>query len=150
MPIFEQLDIEVKFDMTVRQQVVFECLGASHAQDFLLDIPIDGLDSFGEHAVHYKELPSFKYQHDMVRDVLFDVCRHAGISAKKEAHVIVLTDPLDGRSKLRPADVLIFGWVGGKHVCVYPTGVSPLVGRGAGDVQGLEEPWMAGFIVCEI
>nr|GEV71846.1 auxilin-like protein [Tanacetum cinerariifolium] len=64
----------------------------------------------------------------MVRDVFFDVCRRDGISAKKEAHVIFLTDPLDGRSTLRPADVLIFGWVGGKHVCVYPTGVSPLVG----------------------
>ncbi|GJT00938.1 hypothetical protein Tco_0822107 [Tanacetum coccineum] len=43
------------------------------------------LDSFGEHAVHCKELPGFKYRHDMVRDVLFDVCRRARISAKKEA-----------------------------------------------------------------
>nr|GEZ12169.1 putative reverse transcriptase domain-containing protein [Tanacetum cinerariifolium] len=84
--------------------------------------------SFGEHAVHYKELSSFKYQHDMVRGVLFDVCRCAGIYAKKETHVIFLTDPLDGRSTLRPADVLIFGWARGKHVCVYPIEVFPLVG----------------------
>ena len=63
------------------------------------------LDSFREHAVHCKELPSFKYRHDMVRDVLFDVCRRVGISAKKEAPVNFLTDPLDGRSTLRPADV---------------------------------------------
>ncbi|GJR93619.1 hypothetical protein Tco_0265793 [Tanacetum coccineum] len=34
------------------------------------------LDSFGEHAVHCKELPGFKCRHDMVRDVLFDICRH--------------------------------------------------------------------------
>ncbi|PWA80994.1 hypothetical protein CTI12_AA190310 [Artemisia annua] len=157
-------DMEVHFDMTVRQKAVFECLRAPHAQDFLLAIPIDGLgqhmspveyrtilkyrlmiplfpvdeicpvcrkaclDSFGEHAVHCKELPGFKYRHDFVRDVLFDVCRRAGISAKKEAPVNFLTDPLDGRSTLRPADILIFGWVGGKHACVDLTGVSPLVG----------------------
>ncbi|GJY27321.1 hypothetical protein Tco_0402047 [Tanacetum coccineum] len=157
-------DMEVRFDMTVRQKAVFECLRAPHAQDFLLAIPIDGLgqhmspveyrtilkyrlmiplfpvdaicpvcrkaclDSFGEHAVHCKELPGFKYRHDMVRDVLFDICRRAGISVKKEAPVNFLTDPSDGRSTLRPADVLVFGWVGGKHACVDLTGVSPLVG----------------------
>ncbi|GJY24976.1 hypothetical protein Tco_0399702 [Tanacetum coccineum] len=58
----------------------------------------------GNMQVHCKELPSFKYRHDMVRDVLFDICRRAGISAKKEAPV------------------------GGKHACVDLTGVSPLVG----------------------
>ncbi|GKD06541.1 hypothetical protein Tco_1181515 [Tanacetum coccineum] len=136
-------DMEVLFDMTVRQKTVFECLRAPHAQDFLLAIPIDGLgqhmspveyrtilkyhhmiplfpvdaicpvcrkaclDSFGEHVVHCKELPGFKYRHDMARDVLFDIY---------------------GRSTLRPADVLVFGWVGGKHACVDLTGVSPLVG----------------------
>ncbi|GJT11771.1 hypothetical protein Tco_0858813 [Tanacetum coccineum] len=86
------------------------------------------LDSFGEHAVHCKELPGFKYRHDMVRDVLFDICRRAGISTKKEALVNFLTDPSDGRSTLRPADVLVFGWVGGKHACVDLTRVYPLVG----------------------
>ncbi|GJT54579.1 hypothetical protein Tco_0989633 [Tanacetum coccineum] len=157
-------DMEVHFDMTMRQKAVFECLRAPHAQDFLLAIPIDGLgqhmspveyrtilkyrlmiplfpvdaicpvcrkaclDSFGEHAVHCKELMGFKYRHDMVRDVLFDICRRARISAKKEAPVNFLTDPSDGRSTLRPADVLVFGWVGGKHACVDLTGVSPLVG----------------------
>ncbi|GJV57040.1 hypothetical protein Tco_1458045 [Tanacetum coccineum] len=86
------------------------------------------LDSFGEHAVHCKELLGFKYRHNMVRDVLFDICRRDGISAKKEAPVNFLTDLSDGRSTLRPADVLVFGWVGGKHACVDLTGVSPLVG----------------------
>ena len=64
------------------------------------------LDNFGEHAVHCKELPGFKYRHDLVRDVLCDVLRRAGISAKKEAPVNFLTDPLEGRYTLRPADVL--------------------------------------------
>jgi len=41
-----------------------------------------------------------------------------------------LTDPLDRRSTLRPADVIVYGWVGGKHACVDLTGVSSLVGLG--------------------
>jgi hypothetical protein len=28
-----------------------------------------------------------------------------------------LTDPQEGRSTLRPADVLVYGWIGGKHAC---------------------------------
>ncbi|GKF44742.1 hypothetical protein Tco_0131294 [Tanacetum coccineum] len=86
------------------------------------------LDSFWKHAIHYKELPGFKYRRDMVRDVLFDICRRVGVSAKKEASVNFLTDPSDGRSILRPAGILVFGWVGGKHASVDLIGVSPLVG----------------------
>nr|GEX39437.1 auxilin-like protein [Tanacetum cinerariifolium] len=63
----------------------------------------------------------------MVRNVLFDICRRARISAKK-AHVNFLTDPSDERFTVRPVDVLVFGWVGGKHACVDLTEVSPLVG----------------------
>ena len=47
-------------------------------------------------------------------------------------HVNFLTDALDRRSTLRPADVMVYGWVGGKHACVDLTGVSPLVGLGVG------------------
>ena len=95
------------------------------------------LDSFGEHAVHCKDMPGFKYRHDFVRDVLFDILKRAGISAKKEAPVNFLTDPKDGRSSLRPADILIFSWVQGKHACVDLTGVSPLVGlRDQGFIVG--------------
>jgi len=43
-----------------------------------------------------------------------------------------LTDPLDKRSTLRPTGVMVYGWEGGKHVCVDLTGVSPLVGLGVG------------------
>ncbi|KAJ0925676.1 putative exostosin [Helianthus annuus] len=96
------------------------------------------MDKYGEHAVHCKELPGFKYRHDWVRDVLGDILRRAGISAKKEAPVNFLTDPMEGRSTLRPADLLVFGWAGGKHACVDLTGVSPLVGlRENGFVAGL-------------
>ncbi|KAL8266599.1 hypothetical protein R6Q59_003943 [Mikania micrantha] len=70
------------------------------------------LDKFGEHAVHCKELPGFKYRHDLVRDVLCDVLKQAGISAKKEAPVNFLSDPCEGMSTLRPTDILVFGWSG--------------------------------------
>ncbi|GJT79229.1 hypothetical protein Tco_1053571 [Tanacetum coccineum] len=42
--------------------------------------------------------------------------------------IMLLTDPSDGRPTLRPADVLVFGWVGRKHAYVDLTGVSPLLG----------------------
>nr|GEU51982.1 putative reverse transcriptase domain-containing protein [Tanacetum cinerariifolium] len=157
-------DVEVHFDITIRQKAVFKCLRAPHAKDFLLAILIDGLgqhmspleyrtilkyrliiplfpvdaichvcrkaclDSFKEHAVHYKELPRFKHRHDMVKDVLFDICRHVGISSKNKAPVNFLTNPSDRRSTLKPADVLVFRWVGEKHTCVDLTRFSPLVG----------------------
>ncbi|GJR29728.1 hypothetical protein Tco_1105960 [Tanacetum coccineum] len=61
------------------------------------------LDSFGEHAVHYKKLPGFKYRHDLVRDVLYDVLKRAGreFSARgKHACVILLeSSPLVGWSR---------------------------------------------------
>ncbi|KAL6500200.1 hypothetical protein OROHE_025566 [Orobanche hederae] len=130
-------DMDVKLAMTTRQKVVFGCLQDAHAQDFLFAIPIDGLgqhksptclDTFGEHTIHFRELPGFKYRHDLVRDVLFDIFPRARVSVKKEAPVNFLTDPHEGRSTLRPADILVYGWVGGKHACVDLTGVSPLVG----------------------
>nr|GEY13926.1 auxilin-like protein [Tanacetum cinerariifolium] len=54
----------------------------------------------------------------MVKEVFFDIHRRAEISVKKEAPVNFLTDSSDERSTLRPADVLVFGWVEGKHACV--------------------------------
>ncbi|MCI58017.1 auxilin-like protein, partial [Trifolium medium] len=43
------------------------------------------LDTIGEHGVHCRELPDFKYRHDLVRDVFFDIFRRTGISVKKKA-----------------------------------------------------------------
>ncbi|KAF5786988.1 hypothetical protein HanXRQr2_Chr10g0447771 [Helianthus annuus] len=95
------------------------------------------MDKDGEHAVHCKELSGFKYRHDWVWDVLWDILRRARISAKKEAPVNFFTDPMEGRSTLRPADLLVFSWGRGKHACVDLTGVSPLVGlRENGFVAG--------------
>ncbi|GKD25962.1 hypothetical protein Tco_1232176, partial [Tanacetum coccineum] len=57
----------------------------------------------------------------------------AEISVKKEAPVNFLTDPSDGRSTLRPADIFVFRWVRGKHACVDLIGVSPLTGLSSQD-----------------
>ena len=56
----------------------------------------------------------------------------ATVSVKKEAPVNLLSGPLDERLTLRLADVMVYGWVGGKHACVDLTGISPLVGLGTG------------------
>jgi hypothetical protein len=65
------------------------------------------LDTFGEHVVHCKELPNFKYRHNFVKDVLFDILRWEGVSVKKVAPVNFLINSLDRRSTLRLADVMV-------------------------------------------
>jgi hypothetical protein len=47
---------------------------------------------------------------------------------KKEATVNFFIDPKEGRSTLWPADILVYGWVEGKHARVDLAGVSPLMG----------------------
>jgi hypothetical protein len=53
--------------------------------------------------------------HDLVRDMIFDIFRCGGISVNKEVPVNFLTNPHERRSTLRPADIMVYGWVGGKH-----------------------------------
>nr|GEV74873.1 putative reverse transcriptase domain-containing protein [Tanacetum cinerariifolium] len=126
-------DMKVHFDMTMRQKAVFECLRAPHAQDFLLAIPIDGLGQYMS-PVEYHTILKYRLMIPLFPDSNTETIwletsflTYAGISVKKEAPASFLTDPSDGRSTLRPADVLVFGWVGGKHVCVNLTRVSPFV-----------------------
>ena len=87
-------------------------------------------DTFEEHAVLRKEFSGFKYIHEFVRDDFFGIFRRTEVSMKKEAPVNFLTDPLDRRSTLRHADVMVYGRVGEKHACVELTEVSPLVRLG--------------------
>jgi hypothetical protein len=51
------------------------------------------LDRCREHAIHCRELSDFKYRHDFVRDVLFNVFKCLRVSLKKEEHVNFLMDP---------------------------------------------------------
>lgn len=86
------------------------------------------MDTFGEYTIHCKELPEFIYRHEFVRDVLFHIFMCTWVSVKKETIVDFLTEPREGRSILRLEDILVYGWVGGNHVCVDLIGVFPLVG----------------------
>jgi hypothetical protein len=52
-------DLEVKFDTTTRQKIVFGCLQATHAQNFLLAILIDELD---EHMSLMESRAILKYR----------------------------------------------------------------------------------------
>jgi hypothetical protein len=52
---------------------------------------------------------------------------------KKEASVNFLIDPQEGRSTLRSADIMMYGWVWEKQVCLNLTGFFPLVGPRAED-----------------
>jgi len=51
---------------------------------------------------------------------------------KKEMLVNFLTNLQERRLTLKPTNILVYKWVGGKQVCVDLTGVSPLVGLGTG------------------
>lgn len=64
----------------------------------------------------------------MVMYVLFDIFQCVVVSTKKDALVHFLTDPTEVRSTLRPGDILVFRWVGGKHTCLDLTKVSHHMG----------------------
>jgi hypothetical protein len=68
-------DMEVKFNMTTRQKIVFGCLQAAHSQDFLLAIPIDEL---GQHMslVEYRTILKYRLMILLFPiDVVCHVCR---------------------------------------------------------------------------
>ena len=70
-------DMEVKFDMTVRQKAVLGCLQAAHVQDFLLAIPIDGL---GQHMSPVEYRTILKYR---LIIPLFPLMRRAQFAARR-------------------------------------------------------------------
>ncbi|KAL8226020.1 hypothetical protein R6Q57_018577 [Mikania cordata] len=110
-------NLGVNFNLSPHQIAVLECLRAPHAQDLLRGVPIDGL---GQHmsALEYRAI--LKYRLMIPLFPADEPCL--------EAHVNFLIDLLEGRSTLRPVDILVVGWEGGKHSYVDLTGVSPLVG----------------------
>lgn len=73
----------------------------------------------GSMQYNCKELPRFKYQHDLVLNALFDIYRRADISVKKEAHVNLLTGPLEDRPTHKLVDNLVFG-LRGRHEQGFP------------------------------
>jgi hypothetical protein len=80
-------------------------------------------DIYGDHAVSCAGIIGIKHRHNVVRDVLVDICSRSGISARKEVD-IGLSGERD--KPLRLADMLLYSWDGGLDVCVDLTGSSPL------------------------
>ncbi|KAL5708293.1 hypothetical protein ACHQM5_019103 [Ranunculus cassubicifolius] len=85
------------------------------------------MDIWGDHAIHCRNDIGAKYRHNLVRDVLADICNKSGVVAKKEVSVGLSSDT--GKD-LRPADLLIYNWDKGKDMCLDVIGVSPFTGSG--------------------
>lgn len=105
--------------MFARDSILWQSNRIKHAQDYLLAIPISGLnqclgprqfkavvcyrlgiplfveggfcsscsrpmDIFGDHALHCAKDVGIKFRHDLVRDVVADICYKAGVPVRKE------------------------------------------------------------------
>ncbi|GJU82088.1 hypothetical protein Tco_1284453 [Tanacetum coccineum] len=86
------------------------------------------MDKWGDHAVHYSSNVGVKFRHNLVCDILVDICSKVGIMVRKEAPMGFRSG--DGKD-LRPADLLLFNWLQGKDACLDVTGISPFAGMGA-------------------
>ncbi|CAL5194977.1 unnamed protein product [Lathyrus oleraceus] len=79
--------MDVKFDMTTRYKAVFGCLQAAHSQDFLLDIPIDGLSQH-IYPVIYRTILKYRLMVPLfLVDEVFPVCRKTCLDIFRE-HII--------------------------------------------------------------
>ncbi|GKD85304.1 hypothetical protein Tco_1356458, partial [Tanacetum coccineum] len=106
------------FSLSARQIALWQSQMEDHTSDWLQAVPISG-----DHAVSCAGIIGIKHWHNVVRDTLVDICYHSGISSRKEVDI-----RLGGEhdKSLRPADVLLYSWEGGRDVCVDLTGSSPL------------------------
>ncbi|PWA68395.1 hypothetical protein CTI12_AA309320 [Artemisia annua] len=68
------------------------------------------MDMWGDHAVHCSSEVGVKFRHNLVRDILVDICSKVGIMVRKEAPMGFHSE--DGM-ELRPADLLLFNWFQG-------------------------------------
>ncbi|PWA86787.1 hypothetical protein CTI12_AA137770 [Artemisia annua] len=66
------------------------------------------MDKWGDHAVYCSSEVGVKFRHNLVRDILVDICSKVGIMVRKEAPMGFLSE--DGK-ELRPADLLLFNWL---------------------------------------
>ncbi|GJZ69890.1 putative reverse transcriptase domain-containing protein [Tanacetum coccineum] len=86
------------------------------------------MDQWGDHAVHCSSEVGVTFRHNLVRDILVDMCSKVGIMVRKEAPMGFLSE--DGND-LRPANLLLFNWLQGKDACFDVTCISPFAGMGA-------------------
>ncbi|GKB08526.1 hypothetical protein Tco_0836838 [Tanacetum coccineum] len=92
-----------------------------------LSCNVHRMDQWGDHAVHCSSEVGVKFRHNLVHDILVDICSKVGIMVRKEAPIGFLSE--DGRD-LPPADLLLFNWIQGKDVCLDVTCISPFTGTG--------------------
>nr|GEU69473.1 pentatricopeptide repeat (PPR) superfamily protein [Tanacetum cinerariifolium] len=68
------------------------------------------MDQWENHAVHCSSEVGVKFRHNLVRDILVDICSKTTIMVRKEAPMAFLSE--DGKD-LRPADLLLLNWLQG-------------------------------------
>ncbi|PWA97973.1 hypothetical protein CTI12_AA024310 [Artemisia annua] len=69
---------------------------------------VHSMDQWRDHTVHCSSEVGVKFRHNLVRDILVDICSKVGIMVHKEASTGFLSE--DGE-ELRPADLLLFNWL---------------------------------------
>ena len=84
--------------------------------------PEIALDSLGHHAVTCRHGGDVVIRHNLLRDVVADLCRRAHLSVLVEKGHGLTRD----HSHTRPADILIAGWDRGKPAALDITVTSPL------------------------
>ena len=85
------------------------------------------IDMWGDHVVHCSSEVGVKFFHNLVRDMLVDICFKAEISVRKEA---LMGFSLEDLKELRPTNLLLFNRLHGKDTCVDVTGSSHFAGIG--------------------
>nr|GEV09754.1 pentatricopeptide repeat (PPR) superfamily protein [Tanacetum cinerariifolium] len=86
------------------------------------------MDRWGDHVVQCLSEVDVKFRHNLVHDILVDICSKVGIMVRKEAQIGFLSE--DGND-LRPADLLLFNWLQSKDACLDVTDISPFPIMGA-------------------
>ncbi|GKB11549.1 hypothetical protein Tco_0845472 [Tanacetum coccineum] len=66
------------------------------------------MDQWGDHVVHCFSEVDVKFRHDLVCDILVDICSKVWIMVRKEAPMCFLSEDM---MDLRPADLLLFYWL---------------------------------------
>lgn len=84
------------------------------------------MDIFGDHAMHCANQVGVKFRHDLVCDVVIDICYKAVVVDRKE----VSLGFLDDENGLKPANILVYNWENGQDTCHDVIGVSPFAGDG--------------------
>lgn len=81
------------------------------------------MDIYGNHALHCANAVVPKYRHDLVCDIISDMCYKAGVVARKEISLGFLSSDSAGEAK--HADILVYNREDGKDVFFDVTVVSP-------------------------